>query len=194
MAAGMIEDSIRITLRDDVSNKARQIGTALTGMESKSRTAFSGMERSADRATQSINRTSTAVRNSGAQMLSTVTGIAGVGASFVSLEASMTNIPKRAKAIEMAQVAMARVQDTVAAKNLRLEKLKLRYSKLLAKEKVDNQEIRILEEQMAVTKQQLATYTADLAVKQEDLNLKNADYNDTLKLALRSSRSNQPTK
>ena len=117
-----VQGEIRINLKDGVSGPARQINQTLTTMETKSKTAFQGMTQSSQAAGNSVKQTAAQTNASTGASLGMATGIASVGASMVSLETSMTNVPKGLKAIEQAEVAMARVQDTVSSKQLRLKK------------------------------------------------------------------------
>ena len=124
-----VTGEIQINLKDGVTGPARQINQTLTQMETKSKTAFNGMATSSQAAGTSVQKTAAQMNASTGASLGMATGIASVGASMVSLEASMTNVPKRLKAIEMAEVAMARVQDTVASKQLRLKKQEMALQK-----------------------------------------------------------------
>ena len=177
-----ITSNVTVKLEDGVSGPARTMGSSMSQLEQKSKQSFGAMTQSAQRAQGQVKRTAAEMNAARTASIGMAGGIAGLGASFVALETTMTNIPKRLKAIEQAEVAMARVQDTVATKNLALKKMEVQLQKAREGGKKTNEEIALIEEKMAVTRQQLTTYTRDLAVKQEDLNLKNADYADTLKL------------
>ena len=177
-----ITSNVTVKLTDGVSAPARQMGGAMNAMGAGAQRSFGSMTEASRRAEVQVKRTAAEMNAAKLSSISMATSIAGLGTSFVALETTMTNIPKRLKAIEGAEVAMARVQDTVATKNLALRKMEVQLKKAREGGKKTAEEIQLIEDKMGVTRQQLETYTADLAVKQEDLNLKNADYADTLKL------------
>ena len=177
-----ITSNVTVKLTDGVSAPARQMGGAMNAMGAGAQRSFGSMTEASRRAEVQVKRTAAEMNAAKLSSISMATSIAGLGTSFVALETTMTNIPKRLKAIEGAEVAMARVQDTVATKNLALRKMEVQLRKAREGGKKTAEEIQLIEDKMGVTRQQLETYTADLAVKQEDLNLKNADYADTLKL------------
>lgn len=177
-----VRGDVEINLKDGVSAKSKNINSSLSQIEQKSKSAFNTMATSSQTAATQLKATTVQMNQTRIQSIGLATSIAGMGASFVALETTMTNIPKRLKAIEQAEVSLQRVKDTVAIKTVTLDRLELQLQKARDKGNKTAAEMKILEDKIGVTKQQLSTYTADLAVKQEDLNLKHADYADTLKL------------
>ena len=155
-----VTGEISITLKDGVTGPAKKINQTLTDMETKSKNAFNSMSNSSKAAGGSVQRTAAQMNNSTAANLGMATSVASVGASMVSLEASMTNVPKRLKAIEMAEVAMARVQDTVSSKQVRLKKQEMALTKARESGKKSAEEIAIVEERITQTHPTCLLYTS----------------------------------
>ena len=165
-----------------IEQSSRQASSGLQGMGTQGTAAMNNLNAATKRTSASMQQTAASLNASRVATIGMTGSIAGMAASFVSLETSLTNMPKRLNAITKAEVNLARGEDLVANKTLRLKALTIRLEKDRAKGKKTAEEMAVTEQKLINTRQELQTATTDLAAKQEDLNLKNADYLDTLKL------------
>ena len=166
----------------EISSSSKLAANDLRAIGTTSQTAFRQMSVSSQAATAQVKANAAQLNAARIQTIGMASGVATMGASFVALETSISNIPKRLNAIEKAEVGLARAQDLVANKNTALKKLELSLTKAREKGKKSAIEISLIEEKITNTRSQLATATQDLSAKQEDLNLKHSDYADTMKL------------
>ena len=177
-----ITSNVTVKLEDGVSGPARAMGSSMTQLEQKSTQSFGAMTRAGRQAEGQMKRTAAEMNATKLSSISMATSITGLGASFVALETTMSNIPKRLNAISRAEVALKRVQDTIKLKNISLRKQEIALQKARESGKKTVAELAVLEDKIGATRQQLTTYTDDAIEKQKDLNVKQGDYADTLKL------------
>ena len=169
--SAQVKGVVEVELRADrFTNPARQVGreldtmgkkgqTAMTTMSTSSRmatgdlramgtagaTAFNQMGAGAASAGLHVKKTAAEINAARTATLGMAGSVAGLAASFVGLETSITNIPKRLKAIDQAEVALARAQDLVDNKTLALQRTQFKLNKARESGKKTAEEINLLE-------------------------------------------------
>ena len=165
-----------------IAQGTRQIGQAATQMGSQGQAGFNQIGQAATATQPIIRQTAVEMNNARMATLGMVSSVAGLGTGFVTLETTMTNIPKRLNAIAKAESLVETQQVSLQRQNTSLQRLELQLEKMRTEGKKTAEEVAIQERKIIDTRANIELYTGKLADAQEDLNLKHADYADTLKL------------